>query len=421
MGLAWVEVCIFVPWGGFAVLIANELETHGSWRWPYYIAIIYGAASLIGTFVFYKPQIRKRPNGELSTVAKLAGIDYTGLGLYTIGLTVLLVGLSWAGTPGHAWQSASVVAPIVVGAATFLAAFAYDFTIGASKEPFFPLRLFVRFRQFSANLIVVFVAGFVYYAGTSLVPEATFYIFSNNGFQLGLISLPNGVGQLFGSIVLPAILHKTKHPKNHILVALFIQTFFTGLYVFALPNHKAAWMAFQFFGQGCFSWITVCTLVNVGLHVPQSDLGLATGVIGTFRSAGGSVGDAVLTTILKGTVASQIGARVASAALANNFDARNLGALITAVADNALGIPDAFADVPGVTPAIEAAAATAYREAYGHAFRMVFYATIPFGVAAIVCALFIQDAGEYMTNHTSVHLEKEVIGMHHKSKNVGMS
>lgn len=84
--------------------------------------------------------------------------------------------------------------------------------------------------------------------------------------------------------------------------------------------------------------------------------------------------------------------------------------LIPATAMNAVGIPGSFATVPGITPAIEAAAAQAYKEAYAYAFTRVFYASIPFGILAIICAIFIKDPSQYLTNHTAVHMVKEVVG-----------
>jgi hypothetical protein len=72
-----------------------------------------------------------------------------------------------------------------------------------------------------------------------------------------------------------------------------------------------------------------------------------------------------------------------------------------------VGIPGVFASVPGITPAIEQAAAHAYKEAYAHAFKMVFYSSIPFGVIAIACACLIKDSSQYLTNHTAVHMVRE--------------
>ena len=39
----------------------------------------------------------------------------------------------------------------------------------------------------------------------------------------------------------------------------------------------------------------------------------------------------------------------------------------------------------------------------------MFYTTIPFGCVAIIAALFVADASKYMTNHTQVHLEKDIL------------
>jgi hypothetical protein len=72
-------------------------------------------------------------------------------------LTIFLIGLTWAGTAGHEWKSASVVAPIVVGFFTLVACFIYDFTV--PKQPFFPYVLFRQVREFTVLLVVVFVAG----------------------------------------------------------------------------------------------------------------------------------------------------------------------------------------------------------------------------------------------------------------------
>jgi hypothetical protein len=79
----------------------------------------------------------------------------------------------------------------------------------------------------------------------------------------------------------------------HIVTTVFAQT-----HIYILPSHKGTWMTFQFFCQSCFAWITVCSIANAGLHIRQSDLGIAVGLLGAFWSLGGSVGNAVFGTIL---------------------------------------------------------------------------------------------------------------------------
>ncbi|KAH8892188.1 putative efflux pump antibiotic resistance protein [Thozetella sp. PMI_491] len=415
VGLAWVEFCLFVPWGAAAALLSNLLNEHASWRWIYYIAIIYAAISLIGTALFYFPPSKGLKSGSTSRWEAFKQLDFLGIALYTAGLVLFLLGLAWGGTDGHAWNSASVIAPLVIGIATLIACFAYEFMLVDDSKAFFPLHLFRKFREFTVLLIVSFVAGMVYYPCIALLPQATLFLFTNDTVELGIILLPNSMGQFFGSTVIPALLHLSKAPKFFIVLATFLMTLFTGLYVYALHGHKGAWMAFQFFGQGCFDWITTCTIVNASLHVRYSDMGLAVGLLGAFRSFGGSVGNAIFQAILSSVLDSRLGPGIADAALSNGFPSSDLDKLIPAVINSAAGAPDAFVGISNVTSAVLESTAAACRDAYAYAFERVFYATIPFGVLALIAAFFIADAGKYMTNHTAVHMERNVLGRKEKA------
>lgn len=387
-------------------LLANLLYQHATWRWSYYVGIIYAAVSLIGLAIFYFPPLPRLPEGKTRFQA-FKELDFIGFGLFTAGLPVFLLGLSWAGTPGHSWDSASVLAPLVLGAVTFCSAFVYDLRFAGEDNAFLPPRLFYRFREYTAHLIVGAVSGMIYYTNAGLLPQCNFYLFTNDPVQLGINMLPNGFGQFFGSTIVPGLLHLTKAPKVFIVLAIFLQTLFVGLYAYAVPDHHGPWIAFQFFGQGCFDWIVTCSIVNVSLHVRHSDLGLAIGALGMARSLGGSVGIAIFNTVLNSYANNHLGSQVSAAAIQNGFTATYMEELIPAVVGNALGAPDAFADIPGgVSSAVQSATLFAFREVYTQAFRRVFYVTIPFGVISLAVSLFIRDAGQYMTNHISVFVDR---------------
>lgn len=148
-----------IPWAAAGTLIATSLNknTAAGWRWCYYIGIIYGVLSMIGTIVFYYPPPRPQYDFEKSRWQEIKEIDYIGFILFTAGLTIMLIGLTWAGSADHPWNSASTIAPIVVGIVVLIACFIYDFTL--AKQPLFPLQLFRQFREFTMLLVVVFVAG----------------------------------------------------------------------------------------------------------------------------------------------------------------------------------------------------------------------------------------------------------------------
>ncbi|ETN36195.1 uncharacterized protein HMPREF1541_08472 [Cyphellophora europaea CBS 101466] len=401
------EVAMTVPWAIAGVLIANSLQsqTAAGWRWCYYIGIIFGVLSTIGTIMFYFPPSRPQYDYDKSRWEEIKAIDYVGILLYTAGLTIMLIGLTWAGTPDHPWRSASTIGPIVVGACTLVACFVYDFTV--PKQPFFPLDLFREVRGFTVLLVVVFVAGVVFYSFAGLLPQGSLYMFTADPEQIGIIALPNGISQFIFGGVATIIMGKVGHLKLQVIAMLCVQTAFTAAYAGVVPGNRAGWSAMQFFGQGAFALITLLCYVIAGLNIPLRHLGLASGLIGTFRSAGGSVGNAVFNTILNGLVKEQIPKRLAEIVEANSMPADTLSVLIPATMENALGIPHAFDLVPGITPEIQAMAATAFKEAYAFAFKRVFYASIPFGILAIIAASFITDPSKYLTNHTAVRMERE--------------
>jgi hypothetical protein len=149
-----------------------------------------------------------------------------------------------------------------------------------------------------------------------------------------------------------------------------------------------------------------------GLNVPLRHLGLASGLIGTFRSFGGSVGNAIFSSILNNIVNGRLPTKIAEAGISNGLPQSSVALLIPATVNDAIGTPGAFINIPGITSTIEDAAARAFREVYAYAFRRVFWATIPFGILAIGAACFLTDPSVYLTNHVAVHMEKDILIRH---------
>jgi len=405
IGLGWTEFCINVPWAGLGVLLANELALHASWRWCYYIAIIYSVVCIVGTSVFYFPPSRPRNDYDKTRWQEFVELDFIGLGLFAAGLTIFLVGLTYLGM--STYSKAVVGSTVTIGAIIFAACFVYDFTI--PKNPIFPFHLFAMFSEFTVHLIILFIAGMIWQAVTSLAPQATLYMYTNKPIQIGITQIPQSMSGILGGWIMPSLVHKIKHVRIQIIVALVIQTVFTACYAAVIPHNKAAWMAFQFFGQACFTWVTTLAYVSSGLFVPQDELGVSAGLIGTFRSAGGSVGNAIFATILNSIINKKLGPNIAEVAIKRGFSPSGLGALIPAVIENAVGVPFAFAKVPGITPEIIAATSEAFKDTYAYAFRRVFLSTIPFGIIGLAAAWFVKDPSHLLNNHVAIHQEKEVL------------
>lgn len=414
-GIGWTEFCINVPWGALSVYLATQLFVHASWRWAYYIVIIYSVVVLAGTAYFYYPPSRPQHDYDKSRWDEFRDLDFVGLGLFAAGLTIFLVGITYLGRSDY--SVAMVASTIVVGAVVFAGCFAYDFS-PVPRHPIFPRNLFALFSEFTVHLVILFVSGMIWQGVVTLGPQGTLYMFTNDPIAIGITLIPANFSGVLGGWILPSLVHYIKHVRYQILVALLIQTVFTCAYAAVLPNNKTAWSAMQLFGQSCFAWVTSLAYVASGLFVPNEELGVSAGLLGTFRSAGGSVGNAVFSTIMNSAVNRHLGSNIVAAAIGAGFNATpaNLQALVPAVIENAVGVPHAFAAVPGgVSDAVAQATSTALRNTYASAFRLVFYSMVPFGVLALGCAWFVRDPSHLLNSHIAVHQEKEVLaGIDHR-------
>ena len=130
--------------------------TSVSWRWCFLINIPVAAAAMVSIFVLLRkdllgPKDERKGQGRVSAfLAKLAVIDYTGLALFIVGITLVILGSTWGGAT-YEWNSAAVIIPLVLGGVFFGTFFFYEYLmepgkivsrIFPSQQAMIPLRLF---------------------------------------------------------------------------------------------------------------------------------------------------------------------------------------------------------------------------------------------------------------------------------------
>lgn len=407
VGLSLLEAGIALPWGMVSAVLGNALNEYASWRWIFYIGIIVDVIALAGTAFFYWPTPRPKGDFDKSRWEEFREIDFIGLFLFVGGLTTFLIGLTWGGTSTHPWNSASCIAPIVIGFLALVGCLAYDFMI--AKNPMFPLTLFTRWRQYTLLLVILFISGMNFYSMAALLPQGSLYMFTTNGVQIGIYALPNTIMQGIAGVLFPMMAHKIGHVKWQLVLALALQAIFIAATAGSVyPNNKFAYIFLPAFGVPMFIWVTILSYAIASLHVPHSKLGVAMGLLGTFRGAGGAVGNAVFDTIFVDRFNNYGPAAIAETALSHGLKPGDLADIIPGTIEYNVGVPDALAGIPGITVAIQEALRMSVRSAYGHAFKIVFFVTIPFSVIAIICALFVEDPTKYMTNHVQFAMDKDV-------------
>ncbi|KAJ3338873.1 hypothetical protein HDU93_008926 [Gonapodya sp. JEL0774] len=141
-------------------LIGGLLNDYLNWRWGFYICLPIGAVALLGcVFGLTLPP----PRGSLRDQIKR--VDYLGLSLLTIAMTLLLLALSWGGVE-YSWASGQVLGCIVC-AIVLLAMFVWWET--KAVEPIIPLELFKSWNYVAANMSLFF-SGWAMYALSYFIP-----------------------------------------------------------------------------------------------------------------------------------------------------------------------------------------------------------------------------------------------------------
>lgn len=203
-----------------------------------------------------------------------------------------------------------------------------------------------------------------------------------------------------------------KRVDRQLIFGASMQVLFFGLMALVTPDNINWVMAVQFFAFFPWGWIVINCYATATLHVPQRDLGIAVGLIGTFRSVGGSVGSVLFSTIFRQTAEKEVAKRVAATAIAAGVPPASVGKIMQAVAKTLVGVPGQAAKLQGVSGEAFEACVRAARYGYAYGLRITWLASIPFGVLAVLAAMAVRDPSRYFTNHVEIQLARKRGGRH---------
>jgi hypothetical protein len=168
------------------------------------------------------------------------------------------------------------------------------------------------------------------------------------------------------------------------------------------PETKSMAIAFVTVGTFAVGWAELQTQTLIAICVKDvREIGTATGLGGSIRSAVSSVASAIYIAVLTNRLTTTIPARVVPAIVGAGLPQTSIPSYFEAAA---AGTAAAFAEVKGITPTIIAAGGAAYKVAYSQAFNTVFLTTIAFSALGIILAFGIPNVEKLMTNKIGVTL-----------------
>jgi EmrB/QacA subfamily drug resistance transporter len=265
---------------------ANQILWITGWRWVFLVNIPIGIIALLMVLAFL--HLPKFTSGAKPR------IDWFGAAAVIVTLVpVLLVaeeGRTWG------WTSVGSISCYVVGAIGLISFILIERAMGT--DAIIPLRLF-KSRTFSMSIILGVLVGFGMFGALLTLPLYLQIVFGLSPTNSGLASLPLMVGLLIASIGSGQIISRTGRYRIFPITGTLILA--SGYLVLTfLTYDKPLWyifIAMFLIGLGLGQMMQTLTLASQNAVEPHQ-MGVATGASTFFRQIGGTLGVAVLLSVL---------------------------------------------------------------------------------------------------------------------------
>lgn len=178
IGLTWALAC------GVGPPVGGAFASSASWRWLFYMNLPLAGIALVLVWFFLRV---RAPEGSVRE--KFSRIDWTGNAIIVAGTTLAIVGLTFGGIR-FPWNSAQVLAPLIIGLALVAAFLVYEAKV--PKEPTIPWEVLNNRVTFSAYL-GTFVHGVTSMAIIYYLPVYFQAVLGSSAIRSGVQTLPTAL------------------------------------------------------------------------------------------------------------------------------------------------------------------------------------------------------------------------------------
>jgi MFS transporter, DHA2 family, multidrug resistance protein len=256
-----------------------------SWRWLFYINLPVGALAIFMSqmFIFDPPYI-KRGAGK---------IDSWGIGLLALGMASLQIMLDKG--QEEDWFGSHLIMWMAIAAGVALIAFIINELV--QDHPVVDLRVFKE-RTYAAGVTLMTSLGFVLYGSTVLLPIFLQSLLGYSAYDAGVAMLPRGLGSFLAMPVVGVLMGKFD-PRKLLAIGFTVAAY--AMWMLSKINLNAGyWDVFwpQFIQGTSMGFLFVPLTTVTHDPIPKSQMGNATSLFNVMRNIGGSVGIAMVTTIV---------------------------------------------------------------------------------------------------------------------------
>jgi EmrB/QacA subfamily drug resistance transporter len=263
-----------------------------SWHWIFYINLPLGLVSL-WILARYLPTLR--------VAGASRSLDYLGALVFTVGVSLLLLGLS--NKQAGDWTDPNVGGFVLAGLVLSVIFFVIE---ARATEPIVPPNLF-RNRTYAGSIVATFLTSFGFFGAIIFLPLWFQSVQGSTPTESGYQIMPLLIGLIGGATLSGALVSRTGRYKVILLGGLVLMavalTLMTQLRADTPLPVLWAWMFLA--GLGIGPTFSVFTVV-VQNAVPIERLGVATSNLTFFRQIGGSVGLAIVGTMFATSFREQV-------------------------------------------------------------------------------------------------------------------
>lgn len=264
---------------------APEILFIAGWRWVFLINVPIGLVALAIVLRFL--HIPRHPRGSVR-------IDWFGAATVIIALVPLLLvaeqGREWG------WTSPIAIACYVIGGLGILAFILIERTM--KDDALIPLKLF-RSSTFSMATVIGIFVGFAMFGAMLTLPLYLQLVLGSTPTESGFQLLPMILGLMISSIVSGQIISRTGHYR--IFPTIGTACMALGFFTLTLVRYDTSYWqiagSMLLIGLGLGQLMQTLTIASQNSVGPR-DIGVATSASTFFRQIGGTLGTAVLLSLL---------------------------------------------------------------------------------------------------------------------------
>jgi len=268
------------------------------WRWVFYVNLPVGIIAVL-LVIATMPFVRSS--------ASIRDIDFLGAGALVAGLVPLMVALSI--TRDHGWTSPEVLGLLAVAAVLLIAFFIIEIR---TDHPIVPFSLF-KDSTFSVSMIVGFLTGFGMFGTIVFVPLIYQGVLGVTATNSGQLLTPMMLGLIVASTLIGQAMVRVR--LYRFLGTAGIAVMLVGLWLLSQVTVTTSRLEvvrdIVIVGAGLGSTFPLY-LTAVQTALPRHFLGVASSQVQFWRQIGGTMGTAVLGSVLAQRLPVHVGEQVAN-------------------------------------------------------------------------------------------------------------